>query len=139
MAVLDKIKALKEIKSKCFNRARMHSVKHRKLKKIDDIIGGVPSALNALSITLVIIGFTQPLCLIASAICGGLDFILNQVMTKHDLKTRYLQHQNTNREYSDLVREISIVLLKNNMPAADYDRYLEEVSDNISMIENYEI
>ena len=139
MAVSDKIKALKEIKAKCFNRSRSHSVKHRKLKRIDDIIGIVSAALNASSITLVIIGFTNPICLVLSAVCGGIDFILNQIMTKYDLKTRYIQHQNTNREYSDLVREISIVLLKNNMPAEDYDRYLEEVSDKISMIENYEI
>ena len=139
MAISDKIEALKEMKNKCFNRARQHSVKHRKLKRIDDIIGVVSSTLNATSITLIVIGFTIPPCLVASAVCSGIDFVLCQIMNKYDIKARYLQHQNTNREYSDLVREISIVLLKNNMPSDEYDRYLEEVCDKISMIENYEI
>ena len=134
MAISDKIEALKEMKNKCFNRARQHSVKHRKLKRIDDIIGVVSSTLNATSITLVVIGFTIPWCLVASAVCSGIDFVLCQIMNKYDIKARYL-----NREYSDLVREISIVLLKNNMPSDEYDRYLEEVCDKISMIENYEI
>ena len=139
MAVIDKIKALKEIKQKCFNRARYHSVKHKKLKKIDDIIGVVSSTLNASSIALVIVGFSNPIFLVISAVCSGLDFILCRIMDKYDLKSKHLQHQNTNREYSDLVREISIVLLKNNMTSDEYTRYLEEVSDKISMIENYEI
>jgi len=139
MAISDKIKALKEIKVKCFNRARHHSIKRKKLKRIDDIIGVVSSTLNATSIALVIVGFTMPPFLIVSAICSGVDFILCQVITKYDIKTKHIQHQNTNREYSDLVRELSIVLLKNNMTSEQYDRYLEEVSDKISMIENYEI
>jgi hypothetical protein len=74
--------------------------------------------------------------LVASAICSGLSFIVSRTQDKINLKQKYTQHNLTIKQYSDLNREICSVLSKNHLTNEEYQAYIDEIYDKISLIED---
>jgi hypothetical protein len=134
-----KIKNIKLILKDCLARAEKHKKAYKKKKRRSDIIDGINTGLSASSIACLIVGLEFPPVLIPSAILSGLNFIISRVSERYNLPQQYSQHNLTSRQYSDLAREIRIVLSKNHMSSQDYQNYLEEIGDKISLISDSEL
>ena len=137
--ITSKIKILNDIKEECLKSLKDNKKKYKKLKKTDDIIDVSNSILSASSITLIIVGFTFPPCLIASGIVSGISFIMSSAQSKYNYKSRYTQRNLTMNQYGDIVREITAVLSKNNMSSKEYQKYIEECNIRISLIEDTQL
>jgi len=135
----NKITTLKTILKSCQTNSKLYKRKYKKMKKIDDIIDLVTALLSGGSIALIIVGFTNPACLIASAILSGVNFVIVRLQDKYNLKHKYIQHNLSMQQYNDLMREISAVLTKNNLTSDEYQSYIEECYSKISLIEDTQL
>ena len=112
--------------------------RYKTLKYRDDIIDVITSGLNACSIAFVISSFANPILILVSGISSSIQFIINGIQNKINYKGRYNSHLLTFQQYSDLMREISTVLSKNNLSSEKYQTYIEEVNSKISLIEGFQ-
>ena len=135
----NKITTLKTILKSCQTNAKLYRRKYKRMKKMDDIIDLFTSLLSGGSIALIIVGFTNPGCLIASAVLSGVNFVIVRLQDKYNLKHKYIQHNLSMQQYNDLMREISAVLTKNNLTSDEYQSYIEECYSKISLIEDTQL
>lgn len=134
-----KIKILKGVLRDCIDQSKNYTKKYKKLKRFDDRLDVLSSILSGSSIILVVVGFTNPPCLVASAIIGGIDFIIKRGQDKYNYKQKYTQHNLTMLQYKDLAREIGAVLSKNHMTSQEYQNYIEECNDKLSLIQDTQL
>ena len=134
-----KIKILRDLRQDCLNEVTVYKKKYKKLKRTDDVVDASNALLTGTSISLTIVGLTVPPLLIASASISGLAFITARVQDKLNLKARYLQHHQTFTNYSNIAREITTVLTKNHLSGPEYLRYIRELFDKISLIEDSQL
>ena len=134
-----KKKILRKIMSECNEKIKNHKSKYKKLKKIDELIDGTTALLTGCSITCTITGMTIPPLLIASAALSSTSFIISRVQDKYNLKRRYEQHHISINQYSNISREIITVITKNNLSSDEYQNYIVEIYDKISLIEDTSI
>lgn len=135
----NKINILRKIIDDCRKKVKLHKKKFKKLKKIDDVLDAMNAFLTGGSISCTVIGMQLPPLLIVSASLSGTAFIISRVQDKYNLKRRYEQHKITIQQYQGLVREILSVMTKNNLSAEEYQSYVEEIYDKISLIEDTSI
>jgi hypothetical protein len=131
----DKKPLLRNILDECVVKSKMHQQKHKKLKRIDDVIDVVISSASASAICLLLSGVGLPFAIGLQ----GLAFVLSAVSKSCNWKTRYLGHNQTSRNYNDLSREIATTLARNHMSNDDVIEYLETVNHRISLIEDTEL
>ena len=134
-----KILIIRKIMGECKTKVKIHKKKYRKLKKIDDVIDATNALLTGASISCTIMGIGIPVLLIVSASLSGISFISSRVQDKYNLKQRYEQHKLSIHQYSNIIREITSVLTKNNLTSEEYHNYLTEIYDKISLIEDSSI
>ena len=137
--VLSKRGQLEKIRDECFENVKLYKKKYKKTKIKDDVIESFNALLNATSITLIVIGFAMPPLLIASASLSGSHFIISSIQNKYNLKQRYLQHSQTMQHYDNLGREVNAVLTKNNLSSEQYQTYIEEINNQLSLIHSNQI
>lgn len=130
---------LLSIKAVCFEKIEYYKKRYKRLKLIDDILDGTSTVCSASGLALLVLGISNPVLLIASGICSGFSFVLTQVQNKMDLKNKYNHHDNTVKQYSEIVREISTILLRNHLTKTQYLEYLQHINDKISLIEDNSI
>ena len=130
---------MRKIIDDCRKKVKNHKKKFKKLKKTDDILDGLNAFLTGGSISCTVIGMHIPPLLILSASLSGTAFIMSRVQDKYNLKRRYEQHKITIQQYQGLVREILSVMTKNNLTPEEYQNYVEEIYDKISLIEDTSI
>jgi len=135
----DKINILKEILKDCQNSSKNYKRKYKKTKRIDDMLDLTNALLSGTSISLIAVGFTIPPFLIASASLSSIAFILSRCQDKYNFKSRYTQNHLTLCQYNDLAREIRAVLSKNNLTSDQYQLFIEECYDKMSLIEDSQI
>lgn len=134
-----KISILKDVLKECLENSKQCNIKYKRLKKFDDRLDVFSSFLSGSSIVLVLVGFEFPPCLIASAVLGGIDFIIKRGQDKYNYKQKYLQHNLTMLQYKELAREIRAVLTKNHMTSDEYQNYIEECNDKLSLIQDTQL
>jgi hypothetical protein len=134
-----KIKILKEVLKECLDHSKTYKSKYKKLKKFDDRLDVLSSFLSGGSIVLVLVGFEFPPCLVASAVLGSIDFVIKRGQDKYNYKQKYTQHHLTMLQYKDLAREIRAVLSKNHMTSEEYQNYIEECNDKLSLIQDTQL
>ena len=137
--VKEKIAILRRMQKECLQKADIYKKRYKTMKTWDDAIDFVNACLSGISIALIVAGFSNPTCLLASAIVSAAEFVISRGQDKYNLKSRYTRHNLTLKQYSDLAREISTVLSKNHMDSADYQDYIEDVNAKISLIEDSQI
>lgn len=137
--ITNKKKILRKIIDDCRRKVKLHKKKFKKLKKTDDVLDGMNAFLTGSSISCTVIGMQLPPLLIVSASLSGTAFIISRVQDKYNLKRRYEQHKITIQQYQGLVREILSVMTKNNLSREEYENYVEEIYDKISLIEDTSI
>ena len=132
----NKRKILHDIKKDCYNKVKIYKKKYKKIKKIDDIIDMSCALMTGTSIALTISGFTIPPLLIASAVTSGASFCISRVQDKINFKSKYTKHNMTINQYNNLIREIITILTKNHLTPDEYHKYIIEVYDKISLIDD---
>lgn len=131
-----KRKILRSLRDDCLIKVKQYRKKYKKLKRIDDAIDGGCALLTGISISFTVSGIGFPPLLIASACTSGFEFVVSRVQDKYNLKARYTQHNLSINQYSNLAREILTVLTKNNLSNEEYQSYICEITDKISLIED---
>lgn len=131
----NRIKKLHKIKDECSEQIKIYKKKYKKTKRLDNAIDGAKSFLDASSIALIITGATifPPLVLVSAGL-SGMTFVMSSTQNSINLKSKTESYRQTFLQYGNLVREMSAVLMKNNLSSADYQKYLEEVLDKQSLI-----
>lgn len=136
MPISDKKKLLREMAKKCVDKSKLYKKRHKKLKWRDDMIDLSTSILVGGSMSLTIMGITFPILLIPSAVLSGIAFVLSQAQRQYNLKHRYNMDGITCIQLQELSREISIVMRKNHLSNDDYEDFLNDVSNKLSLIED---
>lgn len=132
-----KQKTINEIiitKKELLHEISVNKEKYRKLKKTDDMLDVANTVLGACSIAFIITGLGIHPLLIASACTSGASFVLSQVQNKYNMKARYGHMRSLFLEYTSIVEEINIVLVKNNMSAEEYSLFLESINSKIGLV-----
>lgn len=139
---MDNVKPLDllyQIKIECIISSKTHKEKHLKLKKIDDRVDIICTCLSGVSTALLISGFLiQPL-LIASAVCSGISFVISNIQRSYDFKNRYIQHNISYYQYLELAREINTVMYKNHLTNDEYQDFIIDINNRISLFHDTEI
>jgi hypothetical protein len=124
-----------EILSECCERTKDHNKKHHKLKKIDDIVDVIISCSSAVSICLLLSVVAIPVAIGLS----GMSFVLGAISKSLNWKGKYLSHNQSSRNFSNLAREINTTLRRNHLTNDDLIEYMESVNARIRLIEENEI
>lgn len=127
---------LKELKHECVKQSKYHKKKYKSYKHKDEGIELFNSLLNASSISLIVGGFSFPPLLIASACLSGCSFVISNLHRTSRIKTKIEKHDLSSKQYNELSRHISSVLMKNNLTSQQYSHFLEEISMQINLIED---
>jgi len=133
-----KRKVIHSIKDDTKLKIKVYKRKYKKLKRIDNCLDISNSFLNSSALALVITGATAfPPLLIASASCSGINFVLNRIQDKINIKRKIEELRQSINQFNSVVNEIVIVLNKNNLTSEQYSNYMQELYDKISLIEDY--
>ena len=136
MPISDKKKLLRDMAKDCIAKSKLYRKRHKKYKWIDDCIDLTNSILVGGSMSLTIMGITFPILLVPSAVLSGIAFVLSQAQRQYNLKHRYNMDSITCIQLQELSREISIVMRKNHMTNEEYEDFLNDVSNKLSLIED---
>lgn len=137
--VKKKVELLKKELKTILALSSAYQKKYRRLKSRDDLIDFGNSLLSGTAIICIIVGFANPVALISAGVLNGVAFIVNRAQAQWNLKHRYNTHKTTYDQYSALAREITTVLHKNNLTSEQYQEYLSEVYDKISLIQDSQL
>jgi hypothetical protein len=136
MPIADKKKLLRQMAKECVEKSILYRRRHKKYKFRDDLIDMFTSSCVACSMSLTIVGITFPILLIPSAVLSGIAFIITQAQRQYDLKRRYNMDGITYTQLVELSREINIVIRKNHMTNEEYEDFVSDVSNKLSLIED---
>lgn len=137
--VKEKVEILKRRLKTCLDLSKSFRKRYQKIKKWDDRIDFFNAISSGTAIILIVVGFANPPCLLASAVVSGVEFIVSRGQDKWNLKAQYTQHHTTHHQYNDLAREIQAVMSKNNMTSEEYQNYIEEINGKMSLIEDSQL
>jgi hypothetical protein len=136
MPIENKKKLLRQMAKECVDKSILYRRRHKKYKFRDDMIDIFTSSCVACSMSLTIVGITFPILLIPSAVLSGLAFVITQAQRQYDLKRRYNMDGITYTQLVELSREINIVIRKNHMTNEEYEDFVSDVSNKLSLIED---
>lgn len=139
MPIEDKRKYLDNIKDDCKKNSIRYYKNYKKLKWRDDVLDVITTSMNAGVIALTISGITIPPLLFVSIGLSGISYILTQAQRTYNLKRRYITHDMTHKQYIDIVRKIDAILQKNHMTTDEYDQFIDQIHDRISLIDDARI
>jgi hypothetical protein len=132
--VLIKVK-IEEVQSK----AAKHFARYTELKGDDDKLDGITGTLASIAMAISIAGvltFYAPLIYVTAVCTIGNVVGTNRSKTKN-YKERYHKDELTHKQLTDLAREMSAVLAKNNLTAEQYVAYIEETNARIALITDF--
>jgi hypothetical protein len=136
MPILQKKSLLRQMAKDCVDKSILYRKRYKKYKWRDDMIDIFTSSCVACSMSLTIVGITYPVLLIPSAILSGIAFVTTQAQRQYDFKRRYNMDGITYTQLVELSREINIVLRKNHMTNEEYEDFVSDVSNKLSLIED---
>ena len=134
--IKEKRKLLREIHKKCLDEHKAYKKRYKYLKKRDDLVDVAHTTLNMSAVALTISGFGAPPLLIASASCAGLGLVLAQAQKTYNSKVRLTNYSVCVAQYDEMCREITAVLHRNHMKSHDYQEYIEDINQKLSMIDD---
>jgi hypothetical protein len=136
MPISDKKNLLRKMAKDCIDKSKLYRKRYKRYKFRDDMIDIFTSSCVACSMSFTIVGITFPILLIPASVLSGFAFIITQVQRQYDLKRRYHMDSVTYTQLVELSREISIVLRKNHLTNEEYEDFLNDVSNKLSLIED---
>ena len=131
-----KIIEIKKLKDTCLQDAAFNLKKHTKLKRQDDAFEIITGLLSSSSIAMLVASTGFPILVIASGICSGLNMVLTGLRKSVRLVYKIERYDTTSKQYSEMARHITSVLLKNHMSSDDYGKFLQEIFLQISLIQD---
>lgn len=139
MPIEDKRKYLDNIKDDCKKNSIRYYNLYKKYKWRDDVLDVLTTSMNAGVIALTISGITIPPLLFLSIGLSGVSYIITQAQRTYNLKRRYITHDMTYKQYVDIVRKIDAILQKNHMTTEEYDQFIDQIHDRMSLIDDARI
>lgn len=119
----------------CAAKAAKYLTRYEKLKKRDDRLDFIKDTLNALNVGLIVAGIAIPFILWIALGCGVGNFVFSRWSQTLNLKEKYGKDSMAANQLRDLCREMTAVLLKNNLSSEATDSLLSEMNSRISLIE----
>ena len=134
----DKKKLIKDILDDVKRRKKEHYKQFGKYKSINTFIKSLVNGLNAVSVCSMVLTFTpsSPVFLIVALSCTSLSAISSAVHSSTDVEGKVHSHNTSYLQYTDLYRDVSARLLRNNLSSLDLDNLLSEINARIGLIED---
>lgn len=133
-----KTNMIKDILKDVDKRKNKHYKKYSKFKKINTISKSFINACNAVSVCSMILTFTpvSPAVLIvalSATTCSGVSSaVLNAIELDHKIHS----HNTSYLQYTDIHRDISARIRRNNLTSEDLDILLTEINSRLGLIED---
>lgn len=131
-----KIDILKGMRNAATTKAVEYMLKYEKLKKKDERIDLLNSFLSSGVIALSITSIPIPPLIFASIGMSSLGLIINSLHKTSKIKMKIERHSITSKQWGELAREISTVLVRNNMSSLEYSSVIESFNQQIGFIED---
>lgn len=112
--------------------------KWRQLKKINTIIRPSLTALNALSVSSLILSISplSPIFIILALSFSTTSAVGFAIMDAVRIDMKISNYHMSYLQFSDLYRTTNIIIKKNHMTSNDYDLLLNELNTKIGLIED---
>lgn len=95
------------------------------------------NVLNTLSITSLVISLsTLPAIVVLSLSCSSISALLSAISSVCTWHEKELRHFTSFNQYSDLARDISLVITRNNLTKEKIQHLMSNFNDRISLIED---
>ena len=134
----DKKNMVKDILKNVKKRKIEHYKKWKKLNKINSIARACVNGLNAISVCSLVLSLTpaSPIFMAVALGSTSISSILSAVTTAYELENKVHSHQTSYLQYSDIYRDVSARLLRNNITSEDLDVLLVELNVRLGLIED---
>jgi len=133
-----KIYMVKDILKDVENRRQKHFQRYSKYRKINTLSKGCINACNAISVCSIILTFTPVsnsvmfVALAATSVSGVYSAVLNSFELEHKINS----HNTSYLQYTDIHRDISARIRRNNLNSEDLDILLAEINSRLGLIED---
>lgn len=134
-----KVEILKKMRNDATTKAVEYMLKYEKLKKKDERLDLVNSFLTSGVIALSITSLSIPPVIFASIGMSSLGLILSSLHKTSKIKMKIERHSTTSKQWSELARTITNILVKNNMSSEQYGGIIEALNREINFIEDSSI
>lgn len=134
----DKMKMIKDILKNVKSKKESHYKKWKKLNKINSIIKASINGMNAISVCSLVLSMSpaSPLFMIVALCSTSVSSILSAATTAYELENKSHSHQTSYLQYTDIYRDVSARILRNNISSEDLDVLLVELNVRLGLIED---
>lgn len=125
---------LEEVKKK----KQAHYKQFCNFKQSNMIIKSLVNSLNAVSVCSMVLNFTDvsDVVMFIALTSTTISSIMSAVNSSIDLDGKIHSHKSSYLQYTDLYRDVSARILKNNMSSQDLDILLNEMNPRMGLIED---
>ena len=120
-------------------RKKEHYKQFGKYKKINTFTKSLVNALNAISVCSMVLTFTptSPAVIIIALSATSISAISSAVHSSTDIEGKVHSHSTSYLQYTDLYRDVSARLLRNNLTSEDLDNLLTEINSRMGLVEDH--
>ena len=135
----DKKKLIRQILDDVKKRKTQHYKQFGKYKSINTFTKSLVNGLNAVSVCSMVLTFmpVNPVFLIVALSCTSISAISSAVHSSTDIEGKVHSHNTSYLQYTDLYRDISARLLRNNLSSEDLDNLLTEINSRMGLVEDH--
>jgi len=118
------------------NQKQAHYDLYKKYKFINTILKLIINVLNAVSVSSLVMeyaslyGFTNLVAMITTTISSVITIVINNF----SLDDKINRHQLAKSQLTDLYRQTTLIVLKNNLSSSDLDTIIENINSQLSLI-----
>lgn len=118
-----------------------HFNKYKRYRNIDNSSKIAISLLNGVSITSIIIamGPQLPLIMIITLCSTSIAGLISIIRQASNISYKLNTHHITLQQYTDLLRDIRLKIIRNHLESHDYDTMIENINIRLSIIEDNEL
>mgnify|MGYP001626869460 CR=1 FL=1 len=133
-----KTNMIKDILKDVDKRKVKHYKKYSKYRKINTITKSCINACNAISVCSMILTFTpvSPAVLIVALSATTCSGVSSAVLNAFELDHKIHSHNTSYLQYTDIHRDISARIRRNNLTSEDLDILLTEINSRLGLIED---
>ena len=130
---------IKDILNDVKKRKTQHYKQFGKYKKINTFTKSLVNGLNAVSVCSMVLTFmpSNPAVIIIALCATSISAITSAVHSSTDVEGKLYSHNTSYLQYTDLYRDISARLLRNNLTSEDLDNLLSEINARMGLVEDH--
>jgi hypothetical protein len=124
----------------CRLKAEQYTNLHKKYRTYDSVCDLWVGLLNFLVVSSIFLGGVvnqDDGYVTASAILSTLAGIVIVIQRSLNFRDKYHSYQTSSKQYSDLVRDVTVKLTKNHLRSEDYDIIISEMVERLAIIEDH--